>query len=516
MTTAPAPAKAEEVFHAALPLERIEPSTTNPRKHIDETKLQELADTIRARGVLEPILVRPHPSVANAYELVAGERRYRASILAGRDTIPAIERNYSKEDLVEIQIIENLQREDVHELDEANGYQALIDHHGYTAKTIGERIGKSKEYVYGRLKLAGAIPEIQKLFYARELTAGHVVQIARLPAVSQKVVLEKGLYETVSQGDAKEDVVVSVRDLDGFIKEQIHTDLEKAPFDRADKSLLAAAGSCVECPKKFGSTCQDRACYHQKVNAWIDREVKAGRAITATTDYQKEKQHPYWYYLQHVNAGSCPHIQTAICIDGPLRSEMKLVCRQQDCKVHHRPVPASRDRSASQPSREKQFKERRQKAEQERAYRVALYQSVEKQIDRYFAAVKGNPLPIAKVPLAIIAARLMEHVDYQLEQEMLKEFGIKAGPGALEKQIAAHVKTLPEKQLAAFVVKTALRTETFVNEYEKDVAAGAENLHVAAEFYKIDAGKLRAQVLAQKNAKAKVQTRTKGKKGKGQ
>jgi ParB family chromosome partitioning protein len=133
-----------------IPLAKIRESKTNPRRFFDETKLAELAENIRQHGVLQPILLRPFPDgEAGTYELVAGTRRYRASKLAKRDSIPATVRELTDTQCLELQLVENLQRTDVHELDEAQGYAALmqLQPETYTVETISVKVGKSQAYV---------------------------------------------------------------------------------------------------------------------------------------------------------------------------------------------------------------------------------------------------------------------------------------------------------------------------------------------------------------------------------
>src|SRR6266481_1353612 len=133
-----------------IPLNRIQESKTNPRRSFDETKLAELASNIHQHGVLQPVLVRPLPGGESGFfELVAGARRYRASRIAGRETIPASVRELTDTQCLELQLIENLQRADVHELDEARGYAALmhLQPETYTVETLAEKIGRSEKYV---------------------------------------------------------------------------------------------------------------------------------------------------------------------------------------------------------------------------------------------------------------------------------------------------------------------------------------------------------------------------------
>lgn len=491
-----APAAAQEQFEPKLPIDRIELSKTNPRKHITPASIDELAESIKQHGIASPVLVRPHPKKEPGfYELVFGERRYRAAQKLGLKTVPAMIRDLDDKAVVELQIIENLQRENVHELDEANGYRELIDHHDYTPASLAEKIGMSEKYIYDRMKLAALCPELQKLFYARELTAGHAILLARLPGPSQLTLIKDGLYETVREGNQKEDVVVSVRELGRIIKEKVHRDLKKAIFDRKDASLLPKAGACQVCPKRTGATCLDPGCFSQKFNELVKQKVDAGQWVAASQDYNK-KGTVYWWDLVEAREKSCTDVKTAILVDGWNRGERRQACTNAECKVHRRAASRSYNYAAAN---KKQQRERRQKCEIERAYRMALYQQLDKQIDRYIASVKSNPLPIAKVPLAIIAAQLLNHIDYQLEQEVLKELGIKTKGTDVERerQVLTHMQTLQEKQLAAFVMKTALRNEVFeIKEYSKDITAGADGLHAAATFYKIDAEQLRKQVLA--------------------
>src|SRR5882762_1408062 len=174
-----------------IPLEKIRESKTNPRTQFDPSKLAELAENIRQHGVLQPILVRPLPKgAADTYELVAGTRRYRASKLARRETIPATVRDLTDAQALELQVIENVQRVDVHPLDEAHGYAALIqlEPDTYTVEAIATRVGRSPAYVNGRLRL---IQLISEAFYEDKLTVAHAFEIARLQPNDQRRALQE-------------------------------------------------------------------------------------------------------------------------------------------------------------------------------------------------------------------------------------------------------------------------------------------------------------------------------------
>src|SRR5882762_7378398 len=155
-----------------IPLAKIRESKTNPRRFFDKSKLAELADNIRQHGVLQPILLRPLPEgEAGTYELVAGTRRYRASKLAKLESIPATVRDLSDAQALELQVIENVQRVDVHPLDEAHGYAALIELQPdtYTIESIASRVGRSPQYINGRLRLLQLISEAKQAFYDAKL-----------------------------------------------------------------------------------------------------------------------------------------------------------------------------------------------------------------------------------------------------------------------------------------------------------------------------------------------------------
>jgi ParB family chromosome partitioning protein len=160
-----------------IPVDRILPNPAQPRLSYEEESLTELASSIREHGVLQPILVRP---VGSNYELIAGERRWRASRLAGRESIPAIVADFDEETALEVSIIENLQREDVSPLEEAAMYAKMTDL-GYSVRQLAQKIGKDKGYVENRLRLADAPPEIRELVSVRRDTISHAYELMKIP-----------------------------------------------------------------------------------------------------------------------------------------------------------------------------------------------------------------------------------------------------------------------------------------------------------------------------------------------
>ncbi len=162
------PAKAEA--HDRIPLSQIRPNPYQPRKHFDQDRLQELADSIRAHGVIEPILVRPD---GENYEIVMGERRCRASELAGLEDIPAMVQELSDEKMMQISLIENLQREDLNVVEEATGYKKLMDEFSLTQEEVAEVVGKRRSSIANTVRLLSLDDSILEHLAAGSLTRGH-------------------------------------------------------------------------------------------------------------------------------------------------------------------------------------------------------------------------------------------------------------------------------------------------------------------------------------------------------
>ncbi len=161
-----------------VPLDRIEPNPDQPRLQFDEATLDELAASIREHGVLQPILVRPVGP--NRYQLIAGERRWRASRVAGMETIPALIEEIDDDAALEIAIIENLQREDLSPLDEAIMYDRMVKEHGYSIRRLAQKLGKDKGYLENRLRLADAPDEIKELVSVRKDTLSHAYELLKV------------------------------------------------------------------------------------------------------------------------------------------------------------------------------------------------------------------------------------------------------------------------------------------------------------------------------------------------
>ena len=161
-----------------VPLDRIEANPENPRLVFDESALEELAASIREHGVLQPVLVRPRGP--NQFQLVAGERRWRAAKIAGLAAIPALVEDLDDDVALEIAVIENLQREDLSPLEEASIYDRMIKDHGYSVRKLAQKLGKDKGYLENRLRLADAPQEVRDLVSLRKDTLSHAYELMKV------------------------------------------------------------------------------------------------------------------------------------------------------------------------------------------------------------------------------------------------------------------------------------------------------------------------------------------------
>jgi ParB family transcriptional regulator, chromosome partitioning protein len=178
-----------------VPIDHIEPNPEQPRLVFEADALNELAASIREHGVLQPILVRPLGS--NTYQIVAGERRWRASRLAGLNTIPALIEEIDDDTALEIAIIENLQREDLSPLDEAAMYDRMVHEHGYSIRKLADKLGKDKGYLENRLRLADAPPEIRELVSLRKDSLSHAYELMKVEDPKKR----RRLAEQVARGE---------------------------------------------------------------------------------------------------------------------------------------------------------------------------------------------------------------------------------------------------------------------------------------------------------------------------
>jgi ParB family transcriptional regulator, chromosome partitioning protein len=167
-----------------VPLASLKPGRFNPRRNFAEAQLEELAGSIRERGLVQPLVVRPSSVDAESFEIVAGERRWRAAQLAALHEVPVIVRTLSDQEAVEIAIIENVQREDLNAIEEGEGYKLLMDGHGYTQEDLAKVIGKSRSHLANTLRLLKLPEDVQELVHTGALSAGHARALIGRPDAS--------------------------------------------------------------------------------------------------------------------------------------------------------------------------------------------------------------------------------------------------------------------------------------------------------------------------------------------
>jgi ParB/RepB/Spo0J family partition protein len=266
--------KTEEVV--LLPLDKCHKSPSQPRKRGEKKPDDDFVKSIREKGVIQPIIVRVRK--AGGWEIVFGHRRHTGSVMAKRQTIPAIVRDLTDDEVFELQMVENVHRQDMHPLDEADGFKRMVER-GKTVQYIADKVSRPVTHVAQRLKLCELSKEGRDALDDEEISLGVAVLVARVPVALQAEAL-KSLYHGVSAAEAK-------RRLEATYLLR----LDQAPFDVTDAKLVEKAGACTTCPKRTGQQrelfpdaaradlCVDRVCYRGKLDAvWQVRlrEAKAG------------------------------------------------------------------------------------------------------------------------------------------------------------------------------------------------------------------------------------------------
>lgn len=165
----------------ALPIETVHPNPDQPRRRFDEAELGDLAASIRARGIIQPIIVRPDPSRPGEHQIVAGERRWRAAQIAGLHEVPVVVRALSDLEVLEIAIVENIQRSDLNPVEEAQGYATLMERFGHTQEQLGQALGRSRSHIANALRLMTLPDAVLDDLREGRLTAGHARALIGTP-----------------------------------------------------------------------------------------------------------------------------------------------------------------------------------------------------------------------------------------------------------------------------------------------------------------------------------------------
>jgi len=315
-------------------------SKTNPRGSSESFKkdstFKDLVSSIKEKGVLSPIIVR---LVGKKYEVVAGNRRFAAACELELETVPTQVMELNDDQAREVQIIENLQRADIHPIDEGQSFRSLIEKHKLDVKTVATRIGKSESYVRYRLFLTNLIPAVASMFRKGDITDKHAQLIGKLTEGDQKKVVDyiKDEYSTPD-----------VEDLNDFIQKNVYDVLSNQPW-LLDKEITDAVGKCVECNhsnldlfgESNGEACNNTKCWARKMDKYIkyyieklDIKVRVSshygtpddKTVVSLSNYEK---------LGNNKKKHCESVELAILVDGEHMGSTIYICRDPKCETHH-------------------------------------------------------------------------------------------------------------------------------------------------------------------------------------
>ncbi|HEV2395996.1 MAG TPA: ParB/RepB/Spo0J family partition protein [Candidatus Sulfotelmatobacter sp.] len=500
-----------------LPLLNLTESANNPRRSFDETALNELAESIRTQGVLSPLLVRPKGP--HSYEIVAGARRYRAAQLAGLDSVPVRIVELTDAQALETSIVENLQRRDVHPLDESSGYVALLQL-DYSIEQIAAKCGKNPAYVAARARLVQLAPAAVEAFAKDEIGVGHALLLAKLQPEQQEEALAACYQESYGNGSKPKRILLPVRHLQQWIEHNILLKLAVAPFLKEDTQLVPEAGSCLECPKRTGHNkvlfaewaatdgqrCTDPTCYQKKIDAHVKQTVAAKpKLVQISTAYGQPKDGsptvPRNKYVEirqdkppkkeqrdWPEYKTCKFTSEAIVTEGTEKGEMKKVCSNPECPVHHPKKQQQRTHADAA------FKAEQEKRRREEAQAQATGLRVLKAIG------DAVPVRLMKRDLLFVVERIAAMLDERKLAVLIRQHGIgkpKDGEAPV-KLLAAFLPKAEESKLGRILVETVILLSMH---NQTDTAKVLRN---AAQVYKVDIEAIFATVKQEFAAKEKA------------
>lgn len=504
-----------------ISLDDLHESPFNPRRTFNAAALQELAADIKSIGrVLQPLLVRPivpplfdgDPDATAGHQIVFGHRRYRAAQLAGMTHVPCMVRAMTDAEAHRAQISENLQRADVHPIEEAEGFQALIDEHGATADGLAEQLGKSRSYVYGRLKLLAACPEIRSACLAGEIGAEVALLVARLrtPKLQEKAL---GYIKNEHRADMKDGGTASYRAVRSLLVEKFTLDLKTAMFDAQDATLLPLAGPCVTCPKrsanapeyldvvegvdnrwggpKAGSAnaCTDPDCFDEKKKAHLKREadkltaegkvVVDGNAARNAISAHGEIKGAF-VSLKDVK-GSLKNV-TVVRIQDPRTGKTHQAVKRADLQAAGLSCKAPRPGAANYAEQERQRKER----DAAMAVRVKAETEVRLAVLSRITDALANTAP-DEHHLRLIAREMVWRMPWHAKQVIALRYKVSQADDLIQR-----IDQMPPVALTQLLVECALASDVGVHEYRIDETP--TDLLDTAAHHGIDVDAVRAEV----------------------
>ncbi len=536
--TAAAVISAAKAKYDEIPLAKIDLSQTPMQKlrreRFDKPALKELTQSVAEHGVLQPVLVRRHEGPVN-YELVAGERRYLASKAAGLPAIPAIVRTLTDLQVVEMQVIENNQREDLHKLIEAEGFEQLMKAHKFTADDIAAKIGKSRSYVYAVLKYTDLCPEARRAFYDGKLDPSKALLIARIGHHdTQRAALADVTEGLRDYGGRRRGEPLSYRDAHKHIVATYTLNLKSAVFDTGDANLVAKAGACAICPKKTGNqrelfgdiknadVCTDPKCFDDKRQAHfaVARRKLEAEGHTVIYGADAKKVMPQWdgrYGNDHLAHGYQRLDDTTYATGRGLKVSDLIGPERKPVLIQHpgtgKIIHAATPHQIAAAVAEKQ--KARAKTEHNNARSSAPKPAgpdLDQLVERKVFELLGAKVP-AKVSAASLREIALTCVDQLFNVELLAvALGL---PGkATQTAVETKVKKMKEGELVRVITLCQLA-------YEIDNNGDLDYIEGPLKTYKIDPAKIRLDIVAEQKAKADAEKAkraakaTAAKKGKG-
>jgi ParB family transcriptional regulator, chromosome partitioning protein len=503
-----------------VPLAELVESSTNPRRTFDDERLEELTESIRSKGVLSPLLAR---KVNGHFEIVSGARRYRAALRAGLQEVPVRIVAPNDEEALETQIIENIQRADVHPFEEAQGFRALLEREGagYTVEKIAAKTGMVAAHIAKRLRLLDLIPPVAAAFTAGHIGIEHALLIAKLGAEVQGEALRRCFDGYYAANDA-EPSLVPVSRLQAWIEQNVYLSLKSVPFSKDDEALVPEAGSCANCPKRTGfntllfsevreDSCADAACFNRKLDAHIAQRVaKVPNLVMISDNYNTTDETSILArrnYVEVVTRKSkkgkdarpeeklCGHLTPAIHADGMDKGRLVKVCADPACKIHFG-ERQQQERQRLQWKAEKKAANR--KANQMLAFRHRLLADVLKRVKPQLGTDE----------LRMVAQFVLRSLSHELVCRLAKRHGLQNPKDAHDWQMAEKARALYEKTDAAGL--TVLMFEAMLIGSAGCATEDKDDdpLTEAAYLYKVDTKALRSAVVKAEKEKTRTKAKT--------
>lgn len=400
-----------------LPVGQLQPSPLNPRKRFDDGRLHELAESFKSVGVIEPLVAR---RVNGHYEIVCGDRRSRAARLAELETVPVIVKDLTDTQVLEIMVIENNQREDVNALEEADGFSRLLKT-GYDIDRLAERIGRSKKYIYDRVKLLDLVPTAKNLLLDERFTPGHAILLARLKPEQQTKVLQEGVFQPEGRtlDDAGDAAIVRDDEPDEDFRDMKPRTVRELERHIADHVRFNVKDAAAAAPLEFGELAA-------RVDQAAAKPGRGKKVISITLEhfvnpdarseedrtfgprafkFADGKPHEDGWSGKVSVAPSCEHVVLGVVVAGEKYGQGFDVCiAREKCQVHWKKEISEREKNQklrdsgqtakaneSERRREEQWKREREEEEEKRKAWNALFPHALREFAAHVQSLKVTP-----------------------------------------------------------------------------------------------------------------------------